>query len=1262
MLKRAFVLFFTFFIAGFALGQNVSNKGKLFWVGHMGHIDGTGSNFALYITTDASSNAAVRVSIPGGTYSQIFIVPSNQVTVVTLPSSQTYMNCTDCILDRGVKIESLNHDIVVYAHIYSNARSDATLLIPYETLGKEYYAIAFTQSPSGSSRRSEFMLVGVEDSTFVDIYPTVDILPNKSKGTKYTVMLNTGEVYHAQSSTDVTGTRIVARSANGISCKKVAAFSGSSFTRVGCSFASTGDNLYQQLFPTTSWGMEFVTAPLKSRSGDQFRVLAKYDSTKVIINGGTPVYLDEGEHHSFVEYNANYITCDKPVTLAQYPRTQNCDGNTGDPTMIVIPPIEQMVKYVAMYSSPYQNITGQYLNIIMRTADTSSFRLDGQKVVFSAMANNTKFAYAQQTVNSGNHLMNADSFFQVVAYGFGTVEAYGYAGGTNIKNLVQSISASRDSMCLGDTLALKAVVNYIPTSMKWYFGDGSTDTSNYYPKKVYALPGEYVISLVTRKEGLVDCGSTDSTVYRVRVHGYPTASFSIDGNCLKDTFKFLDLSTSNTSSSYVSKWNWIFGDSTTSTKQSLSKYFSRIDTFSTRLIVWNNNLCSDTVYGLHMVSPHPEPALSKHDTCPGTPFLFTDQSSIIRPNTLTATWLIDSSTTQVGVQISYSTLVEGMHYIDLLVESDSGCSSASRDSFLVYPKPTAKFSQSNHCFGEVFLVTDSSKLATFWQWDYSDTSFVGSPANFIFKDTGIYPLALHVRSVDGCTDSFFSSVTVYPNPLAEWKSEGNCASDRFVFEPEYDTTLNPSWTYAWTIAGQSYSGPGQSIQFATFGMKQASLKVESVEQCIAVFSGQVYVNPNPIAQGVYEPNCLGEFGLISDQSVYAGSSTFTRLWTWGGNQFVDSVQFISPNSGLPTSVTLRIETDSACADSGSVNLSWWDLPQADFSIVGECPLAKVDHQDLSTAVSGDPISNYEWSLSSGLQGSGNSFSWVPANGGDYQLEQIVISSKGCRDTALKPIHILDIPTYSVEAFPSCVEFLAELEDKSSSSEHNINGWDWIWDGKAYSGKRVGEVFIDPGYYVFTLSLTTDAGCAFPDVLTDSIFISPKPTASFTGSPAFALMDNPNFVFTNNSVGGSIFKWQFGDGFISTQNSPTHTYADTGLWWVKLRVENSYGCTDSTMDTVRTRPMLECFIPNAVTPNGDRMNDFFGPICDGLAGFEMYIYNRWGQEVFHTKEGEFWYPFEGEARELPEGVYMYVMVMRDYLGNPQFRRGNVVVLR
>src|SRR5688572_8766089 len=68
--------------------QDVSNKGKDFWIAYAGHIDGTGSRMALYITSDQNANGSVAVNGSLITFS----VAANQVTTVQLTSSTTPAN------------------------------------------------------------------------------------------------------------------------------------------------------------------------------------------------------------------------------------------------------------------------------------------------------------------------------------------------------------------------------------------------------------------------------------------------------------------------------------------------------------------------------------------------------------------------------------------------------------------------------------------------------------------------------------------------------------------------------------------------------------------------------------------------------------------------------------------------------------------------------------------------------------------------------------------------------------------------------------------------------------------------------------------------------------------------------------------------------------------------------------------------------------------------------------------------------------------
>jgi len=1262
MLKRMLKLMsiaLALFSALPVIGQNVSNEGKLFWVGHMGHIDGAGSNFALYITTAANSSAAVRVSIPGGTYNQIHIIPSNQVTVVTLPSSQTYLNCTDCIRNQAVKIESLNHPVVVYAHIYSNARSDATLLIPVETWGKEYYTISNTQNPTNSNARSQFMVIAVEDSTFVDIYPSTAILPSKPANTKYTVMLMAGEVYHAQSVNDMSGTRLVARSANGISCKNVAAFSGSSFTRVGCS-ATTADNLYQQLFPTTSWGMEFITAPLKTRTIDEFRVLAKYDGTKVKYNNDS-IMLDEGEYYTFQSATDNYILADNPITLAQFPRTQGCDAAVGDPTMIVIPPIEQMVKNVTMYSSPYQNITGQYLNILTRTNSISSFELDGNPVTFTTMTNNSDFAYARETVSSGNHHMVSDSFFQVVAYGFGNVESYGYAGGTNIKNLVQSISVSADSICLGDTIDFTANVNYVPSSMKWYFGDGSTDTSNYTPRHYFSQPGEYAVSLVTRKDGLVDCGSTDSTVYRVRVHAFPSASYSMDEQCLEDTFRFADLSQSNSTFSYVSNWQWRFGDSTTSTQQNPIKYFSREGNFATCLIVQNNHFCGDTIYAQHHVNPHPEIDLVVNDTCPGFPNVFEDRGSINSGSTISWDWLIDSTTQQNGSQFQLVSS-SGQHRVELLVESDSGCHASDLDSFTVYEPVVANFSVSSVCEGMASIPVDSSINAQDYTWYFSDTTYNGAPVPYVLKSSGVHLLKLVVASPDACLDSFTTSTEVFLNPPSSFTTTGTCIDDSYTFDIDFDTSLFPGMQYNWILSGALASGPNAVHDYTSDGPKNIRLSTETKEACQGTTLSQVYVNPQPNAQILQDIVCEFQTSTLWDVSNYKSSGIGFRNWMLQSTGSIDSSVQLNVDGSNADWVYLEIQTDSGCYDRDSLYLDYHPLPTADFTVTGVCPQVLIQFDNSSTIPNGYSLAQVDWDIANEIILDDENVSKAFNYGGVYSAKMIVQSNAGCRDSVVKRFTILEHPQVKVIEQESCVEQDFTIADSSKADNQNVIGWDWKMDGQTFSGRSFSYSYLDSGYYTYTLSLQTDSGCIYTDVFTDSIWVHPEPLADFRVDPQLTTSDEPEIAFTNASLGGQSFHWKFGDGEESFLPNPNHRFSDTGTFLNWLIVSSQFGCTDSTVNPVSIKAPLQCHFPTAFTPNGDERNPIYLPVCVGFETFKMTIYNRWGQVVYETDKYAGWDPQAETNRVYPDGIYLYTAWAQDFTGKRFIYKGTFTLIR
>lgn len=76
-----------------------------------------------------------------------------------------------------------------------------------------------------------------------------------------------------------------------------------------------------------------------------------------------------------------------------------------------------------------------------------------------------------------------------------------------------------------------------------------------------------------------------------------------------------------------------------------------------------------------------------------------------------------------------------------------------------------------------------------------------------------------------------------------------------------------------------------------------------------------------------------------------------------------------------------------------------------------------------------------------------------------------------------------------------------------------------------------------------------------------------------------------------------------------------------------------------------------FLPNAFSPNGDGINDYYKPVCSGLNAYVLEIYDRWGQLVYvDTPDGKGWDgTFRGEKADI--GTYVFRLSAAGYLLSP-----------
>lgn len=485
-----------------------TTTGTDFWVSFHENF-GTDANPILYITSDVGATGTV--SIPGTGWTQNFTVGVNASVNVNLPANSAIIYNTNTVLNRGVRVTS-STPIAVYAANQRNASSDATLVLPTHALGDTYIVNTYS---TFSSYSSQFVVVGVEDNTSIEIIPSANLIGGVGAGVPFSITLNEGQVYFVQSMGDLTGT-IVRATSLGV-CNDFAVFAGNRCANVplSCQYC---DHLYEQMIPTKAWGQEYITVPLMTRNGDQYRIMAYEDNTTVNINGGANISLNATDFHEVYLQPSSHIVADKPISVAQYSRGTTCDGVTSDPFMIMLSPIEQTLDYIVFQAFSTNVINQFYTNIVTKTAHTGQVLLNGATIPnWTTVPSNPQYSYARRSIAQGTYVLESPEGILATVYGFGNADSYGYQAGANIQPLNVSFDIIIDGEPIAfdvfqDSLNCQQSINGVDFTtdspniidVHWDFGDGNTATGTSVHHS-FPTPGWHTVTMhFTRIESCVE--------------------------------------------------------------------------------------------------------------------------------------------------------------------------------------------------------------------------------------------------------------------------------------------------------------------------------------------------------------------------------------------------------------------------------------------------------------------------------------------------------------------------------------------------------------------------------------------------------------------------------------------------------------------------------------------------------------------------------------------------------------------------------------
>lgn len=500
--------------------QNASTQGTDFWFAFINNNGSDPTQTCLILSAERACN--VIVTNPNTGWQTSATIPAGGRVDVDVPLAQGYHSSTTDGVAYNLGCHVVASDTIsAYSMNYRDASFDGGHLLPTSTLGDEYMVETIPPGLNGSV----VMLLATENNTVIEVTPSAPTTNGWAAGSTQLVTLNAGQVYQFNTtSTDgsFSGTHIQSQD-----CKPIAVFAGGKCAQApsGCTYC---DHIYEPMIPVIYWGNHFAVTTSQSRTKDVVRVTAKNAGTTVTKNGTVVANLNAGGTYHFELTSTEgscYIETSGPAVCYLYITGQSCGGGSGDPSMVYIAPIEQNIKKITFGTYEYSgNTTNHYVNVVTRTDNVASMRLDGNNVSsqFTTLTGNPQYSFARISISHATHTLQCDSGLVAHVYGLYNVTSYGYSVGSSAINLTSSMYVNNvntadipenQMYCANRNIDFEVQLNYPYNNIEWDFGDGATGNTNPTTHS-YDSEGVYHVTVIIERAGQSNCyGNIFDTLY-----------------------------------------------------------------------------------------------------------------------------------------------------------------------------------------------------------------------------------------------------------------------------------------------------------------------------------------------------------------------------------------------------------------------------------------------------------------------------------------------------------------------------------------------------------------------------------------------------------------------------------------------------------------------------------------------------------------------------------------------------------------------------
>ena len=613
------------------------------------------------------------------------------------------------------------------------------------------------------------------------------------------------------------------------------------------------------------------------------------------------------------------------------------------------------------------------------------------------------------------------------------------------------------------------------------------------------------------------------------------------------------------------------------------------------------------------------------------------------PNGLEYSWM------QPTHNFIYGGAGDTTYTITLTVYNECGDSSITKDVILTSGAISAAFTASDLSGCEPLTVDFTSLAYNYdilgWCFNYDpvtktcDTSVSVSPnPQHTYDTNGTYYVA-HFASNECGIDTVIQTIDVYPNVAADFNSTNFlCGNDTVSF-------VNTSYSNNGVISGYKWMfGDGDSSfsispkhVYDTGAVYTVTLYTYSNNGCVSTKTKEITIYPTPDISISGAPVCLGDTSSFSSIiNIQGGGNIAGILWDFGdGNGSVSQNPSHLYQYDSTFTVSLLVTSDNGCTDYAATNVLVNPSPVSAFTpvmIQGDSCSVPQTFSFINSTQNG---ASYEWDFDAsafpGIYTSTlNSPTFTYNSARNYTIKLKSETAFGCVDSTTRLIQINSSltlpPTISQKG---CLPLSIGYLDSSAASNgvDSIIRVDWsMGDGTTITNYSppfgYNHVYNLPGTYSVYATITTVLGCV-SQTAPAIMYVTQDPTAQFSNDTNG--VNGMNFENLSIPLDSTYsYYWTFSDGQESFDISPTMIFNPSATaidsLEICLYVTTPDNCTDSICKRIWVWKS-SLFVPNALAPEQVFSNDdqYFLPKGFGLASYELWIYDKWGNEVFYSNE-------------------------------------------